>query len=107
MLATYHNVVLTRLLVYNTVEVSNQEQSPLVIHTIGISITNMLVAYVSFEVIVEHTMMTTITTSLQRPYISTSHIINHAQTIRKEILNQDGTFSGQKIKLSSIKKKIN
>ena len=51
------------------IDVSNQEQTPLVIYTIGISITNMLVAYVSIEVMVEHTVMRTLTTSLQRPYI--------------------------------------
>lgn len=72
------------------------------IHTIGISITNMLVAYVSIEVMVEHTVMRTLTTSLQRPYICTSHIINQASTVlSKEILNQNGTFSGQKRALVS------
>ena len=59
-------------MVYNAIDVSNQEQTPLVIYTIGISITNMLVAYVSIEAMVEHSVMRTLTTSLQRPYISTS-----------------------------------
>lgn len=66
----------------------------------------MLVAFVSIKVIAElpskkkviaeHTVLTTITTSLQRPYISTSHIINHAQTVlSKETLKQNG-FSRRK-----------
>lgn len=56
----------------------------------------MLVAFVSIEVIAEHTVLTTITTSLQRPYISTSHIKNHAQTVlSKETLKQNG-FSRRK-----------
>ena len=57
----------------------------------------MLVAPVSIEVMVEHNVITTLTTSLQRPYISTIHIINHAQTVlSKEILNQMVLFLAEK-----------